>query len=136
MLSLNVTNCSIKFEISAFPFFSLQVSCTCNVQQLCVGEVTLTFVYLYLPVDGKELSQDEIDVMMSTLTRRQASVVKKRVDSISATMRKRHKHTKTDVRDIFANMPAEVWKCYSSSVWISLMSINKEQNKNSHRQNV
>ncbi|XP_064597123.1 rho GTPase-activating protein 18-like [Liolophura sinensis] len=57
--------------------------------------------------DGKELSQDAIDVMMSTLTRRQASVVKKRVDSISATMRKRQKHTKTDVRDIFANMPAE-----------------------------
>ncbi|XP_033726836.1 rho GTPase-activating protein 18-like [Pecten maximus] len=51
--------------------------------------------------DGHGLTDDEMDAVTATLTSSQAAVVKRRVDTLSTTMRKRQKQNKTDVRDIF-----------------------------------
>jgi len=52
---------------------------------------------------GKELEEETFREETSSLTRAQANAVKKRVDTLNATIRKRHKHPhKTDVRDVFS----------------------------------
>lgn len=51
--------------------------------------------------DGKDLSADDIEALTETLTTHQAAVVKRRVDTLNATIRKKQKNNKTDVRDIF-----------------------------------
>ncbi|KAK3088633.1 hypothetical protein FSP39_021540 [Pinctada imbricata] len=50
--------------------------------------------------EGKELTDEEIQGFTATLTTNQAAVVKRRVNTLTATYRKKQKH-KTDVRDIF-----------------------------------
>ena len=52
--------------------------------------------------EGKVLGEDLIKNETSSLTRTQAAAVKKRIDTLNATIRKRQKQQqKTDVRDLF-----------------------------------
>lgn len=51
--------------------------------------------------DGKDLLEEDIEALTVTLTSHQAAVVKRRVDTLTATIRKKHRGNKTDVRDIF-----------------------------------
>lgn len=51
--------------------------------------------------DGHGVTDDEMEAVTATLTSSQAAVVKRRVDTLSTTMRKRQRQNKTDVRDIF-----------------------------------
>lgn len=53
--------------------------------------------------DGRDLTEDEIEALTITLTASQAAVVKRRVDTLKSTVRKKQKSNKTDVRDIFSN---------------------------------
>ncbi|CAH1797242.1 unnamed protein product [Owenia fusiformis] len=58
--------------------------------------------------DGKELEDDIFTEATSSLTRTQAAAVRKRVDTLNATIRKRQKHKehqKVDVRDVFPQQP-------------------------------
>lgn len=64
-----------------------------------------------LVTEGKELEDDVLDSETHALTREQVAAVKKRVDTLNATLHKRHNKTnKKDVRDVFAQ-PGEVC-CY------------------------
>ena len=59
--------------------------------------------------EGKELKDDVISRETSSLTKTQAAAVKKRVDTLNATLRKKQKQKekhKADVRDIFT--PSQV----------------------------
>jgi hypothetical protein len=47
------------------------------------------------------VSEEDIEALTVTLTSHQAAVVKRRVDTLNATIRKKHRGNKTDVRDIF-----------------------------------
>ncbi|KAK7489373.1 hypothetical protein BaRGS_00019317 [Batillaria attramentaria] len=51
--------------------------------------------------DGRDLSDDELEALTSSLTRHQAEAVKKRVDTLSSTMRKKKGANKMHVKDIF-----------------------------------
>ena len=51
--------------------------------------------------DGRDLSDDELEALTSTLTRRQAEAVKRRINTLSTTMRKKRGATKMHVKDIF-----------------------------------
>lgn len=63
--------------------------------------------------DGKDLSEDDIEALTATLTSHQAAVVKRRVDTLNATIRKKQKQSnKTDVRDIFKT---KSWEGYGAS---------------------
>ncbi|KAK6167614.1 hypothetical protein SNE40_021597 [Patella caerulea] len=54
--------------------------------------------------EGKDLSDDELEALTSSLTRKQAQAVQRRVDTLSTTMRKRQKaNQKVHVKDIFNN---------------------------------
>lgn len=56
-------------------------------------------------VEGKEIDEDLIKDDTSSLTRAQAAAVRKRVDTLNATIRKKQKQKlqhKTDVRDVFS----------------------------------
>ncbi|KAJ8322115.1 hypothetical protein KUTeg_000586 [Tegillarca granosa] len=69
------------------------------------GEVTLL---LHNFTDGKELTDDEAHALTDTLTLHQAAVVKRRIDSLNSTLRKKQKqNAKTDVRDIFPAGPIQ-----------------------------
>uniref|UniRef100_K1QX72 Rho GTPase-activating protein 18 n=1 Tax=Magallana gigas TaxID=29159 RepID=K1QX72_MAGGI len=57
------------------------------------------FVVNYI-TGGRELTDEEIQGFTATLTTSQAAVVRRRVNSLSATIRSKQKH-KVDVRDIF-----------------------------------
>ena len=53
-------------------------------------------------VAGKELTEDEIQALTEMLPNNHAEVVKRRVDTLNATLRKKQKYTtKIDVRNIF-----------------------------------
>lgn len=52
--------------------------------------------------DGRDLSDDELEGLTSTLTRPQAEAVRKRIDYLSTTMRKKRAMSKLHVKDIFA----------------------------------
>ncbi|BFZ11140.1 hypothetical protein BsWGS_14179 [Bradybaena similaris] len=51
--------------------------------------------------DGKDLSEDELDSLTDTLTQAQAETVRKRINALSTTMRKKNKGNKIHVKDIF-----------------------------------
>ncbi|KAK7091428.1 hypothetical protein V1264_009109 [Littorina saxatilis] len=51
--------------------------------------------------DGRDLSDDELEVVTQSLTRHQAEAVKKRVNTLSTTMRKKKGANKMHVKDIF-----------------------------------
>ncbi|KAK3602085.1 hypothetical protein CHS0354_029508 [Potamilus streckersoni] len=51
--------------------------------------------------DGTELSEDEVQMLTATLSSQHAAVIKRRVDTLNATLRKKQKQNKIDVRDIF-----------------------------------
>lgn len=52
--------------------------------------------------EGYEMNTDEdIDVMMSTLTKQQRATVQRRMDTLTATWGRKKQASKTDVRDIF-----------------------------------
>ena len=53
------------------------------------------------PSDGRDLSDDELEVLTSTLTHHQAEAVIRRVDTLSTTMRKKKGAGKMHVKDIF-----------------------------------
>ncbi|KAJ8322120.1 hypothetical protein KUTeg_000591 [Tegillarca granosa] len=58
--------------------------------------------------NGKELTDDEAHALTDTLTLHQAAVVKRRIDSLNSTLRKKQKqNAKTDVRDIFPAGPIQ-----------------------------
>ena len=53
-------------------------------------------------LEGGELNTDEdIDMMLSVLTRPQRATVQRRMDTLTATWGRRKQASKTDVRDIF-----------------------------------
>ena len=59
-------------------------------------------VMLVLCTDGRELSEEEIHALTSPLSTHHAVAVRKRVDTLNATLRKKQKYTtKIDVRNIF-----------------------------------
>nr|XP_022289472.1 rho GTPase-activating protein 18-like [Crassostrea virginica]XP_022289477.1 rho GTPase-activating protein 18-like [Crassostrea virginica]XP_022289485.1 rho GTPase-activating protein 18-like [Crassostrea virginica]XP_022289494.1 rho GTPase-activating protein 18-like [Crassostrea virginica] len=62
-------------------------------------EAGYEFVVSHL-TGGRELTDEEIQGFTATLTTSQAAVVRRRVNSLSATIRSKQKH-KVDVRDIF-----------------------------------
>ncbi|OWF47308.1 rho GTPase-activating protein 18-like [Mizuhopecten yessoensis] len=64
--------------------------------------------------DGHGLTDDEMEAVTATLTSSQAAVVKRRVDTLSTTMRKRQKQNKTDVRDIFPSQETVNGSFYGS----------------------
>ena len=66
-------------------------------------------ILLFFLSEGKELKDDVISRETSSLTRAQAAAVKKRVDTLNATLRKKQKlkdKQKADVRDLFT--PSQV----------------------------
>ena len=74
---------------------------------VCVAMVT----------DGEEIDEELIKDDTSSLTRAQAAAVRKRVDTLNATIRKKLKQQhKTDVRDIFTQPASEVSILYSKSL--------------------
>jgi hypothetical protein len=55
---------------------------------------------------GKEFSEDEINKFTESMPSNHAAVVKRRVDTLNATLRKKQKYTtKIDVRNIFPEQP-------------------------------
>ena len=52
-------------------------------------------------LDGRDVSDDELDALTSSLTRHQAEAVKRRVNTLSTTMRKKKGANKMHVKDIF-----------------------------------
>ncbi|KAL3887750.1 hypothetical protein ACJMK2_000143 [Sinanodonta woodiana] len=54
--------------------------------------------------DGTELSEEEVQTLTATLPSQHAAVIKRRVDTLNATLRKKQKQNKTDVRDIFPDL--------------------------------
>ena len=68
--------------------------------------------------EGKELKDDVLSRETSSLTKAQAAAVKKRVDTLNATLRKKQKQKekhKADVRDIFT--PTQVMTCLVFCKW-------------------
>ena len=66
-------------------------------------------IFVSLFSEGKELKDDIISRETSSLTKAQAAAVKKRVDTLNATLRKKQKQKdkqKADVRDLFT--PSQV----------------------------
>lgn len=60
------------------------------------------FLVSKMAEDGKELSDEEINALTSPLSSHHANAVRKRVDTLNATLRKKQKYTtKIDVRNIF-----------------------------------
>ncbi|CAD5112662.1 DgyrCDS1881 [Dimorphilus gyrociliatus] len=58
--------------------------------------------------DGQDVKDDDMENITSTLTRKQADVLRKRVNSLSATLKSKSKSsTHTDVRDIFPERAEE-----------------------------
>ena len=61
---------------------------------------------LVASAEGKELQEDVVSQEISSLTKKQAAAVKKRVDTLNATLRKKQKQRekggKADVRDLFS----------------------------------
>ncbi|KAL8607685.1 hypothetical protein ACOMHN_039359 [Nucella lapillus] len=51
--------------------------------------------------DGRDLSDDELEALTSSLTRHQAEAVKRRVNTLSTTMRKKRSAMKMHVKNIF-----------------------------------
>ncbi len=59
--------------------------------------------YIVVLTEGKEIGEDGLKHETSSLTRAQAAAVKKRVDTLNATVRKKQKQQhKTHVKDVFA----------------------------------
>lgn len=79
------------------------------------------FVVSYI-TGGRELTDEEIQGFTATLTTSQAAVVRRKVNSLSATIRSKQKH-KVDVRDIFPQ-PADDQSPTSPSPQTSPDSIN------------
>lgn len=60
---------------------------------------------MFVFAEGKEIEEDLIKDDTSSLTRAQAAAVRKRVDTLNATIHKKQKQRlqyKTDVRDVFS----------------------------------
>ena len=51
--------------------------------------------------DGRDVSDDELEALTSSLTLHQAEAVKRRIDTLSTTMRKKKGANKMHVKDIF-----------------------------------
>ena len=51
--------------------------------------------------DGRDVSDDELEALTSSLTQHQAEAVKRRVNTLSTTMRKKKGAGKMHVKDIF-----------------------------------
>ena len=74
----------------------------------------MSCIYCYC-TDGKEINEDQLSSTTSSLTKAQAVAVKKRVDTLNATIRKKQKQQpKKDVREIFA--PTDVPVSYGGLV--------------------
>ena len=86
------------------------------------------FVCFFLS-EGKELKDDVISRETSSLTKAQAAAVKKRVDTLNATLRKKQKlkdKQKADVRDLFTPSQVSIKlfsKVKTSNYWRSLFSL-------------
>ncbi|VDH88705.1 Rho GTPase-activating protein 18/28/40 [Mytilus galloprovincialis] len=81
--------------------------------------------------DGKDLSEDDIEALTATLTSHQAAVVKRRVDTLNATIRKKQKQSnKTDVRDIFKT---KSWEGYGASPRHGSDEVDGIRGKNAER---
>ncbi|CAG2242164.1 ARHGAP18_28_40 [Mytilus edulis] len=81
--------------------------------------------------NGKDLSEDDIEALTATLTSHQAAVVKRRVDTLNATIRKKQKQSnKTDVRDIFKT---KSWEGYGASPRHGSDEVDGIRGKNAER---
>ena len=69
--------------------------------------------------DGKELSEEEIHALTSPLSNHHAVVVRRRVDTLTNTLRKKQKYTtKIDVRNIFPQQNSTgVQRSQSDATW-------------------
>ncbi|XP_041361812.1 rho GTPase-activating protein 18-like isoform X2 [Gigantopelta aegis] len=65
--------------------------------------------------DGKELSDDELEALTSSLTRHQAEAVKRRVDTLTTTMRTKQKQNRVHMKDIFPEQDVTAKESASSS---------------------
>ena len=70
-----------------------------------------------MPVsEGKEIPDEDVNKETSQLTRQQAGAVKKRIDTLNATLRKKHKQqARGDVRDVFS--ASEVGRTFRNLQW-------------------
>ncbi|XP_046362909.1 rho GTPase-activating protein 18-like [Haliotis rufescens] len=79
--------------------------------------------------DGKELSDDDLEGLTEELSAPQAEAVRKRIDTLTTTMRKKHKQNKIHVKDIFTNMDPRP----PASPTLERMPIRRESAKNRER---
>ncbi|XP_067666993.1 rho GTPase-activating protein 18-like [Haliotis asinina] len=79
--------------------------------------------------EGKELSDDDLEGLTDELSAPQAEAVRKRIDTLTTTMRKKQKQNKIHVKDIFTNKDVG----QPASPTLERMPIRRESTKNRER---
>ena len=90
--------CVWKFVLTVL-FFAFVMGCGSNLEKQRKKSTLLSMMF-YMS-DGRDVSDDELDALTSSLTQHQAEAVKRRVNTLSTTMRKKKGANKMHVKDIF-----------------------------------
>lgn len=85
--------------------------------QFCIVEAELEEAWLHeaglSPLVSGALVDSPAEALLSTLTRSQAAMVKKRLDNYTQTLRKRNKQPIRHVRDVFSTAETSVSKSHN-----------------------